>query len=71
MTQYSHGQGEVNSITKLDRRFYGVFGFIAIKGFYIWTSSSNPETFHVNRAIRWLYANNHPHSSIYSRFELC
>ena len=31
MSQYSHVQGEVNSITKLDRYFYGLFGFMAIK----------------------------------------
>ena len=31
MTQYSHVQGEVYSITKLDRHFYGLFGFMAIK----------------------------------------
>ena len=69
-SQCSHIQGEVNSITKLDRHFYGLFGFMAIKDSDIWLHSPNPETtFHIKRAIRWLHANNHLYSSFFSRFE--
>ena len=50
MSQYSHVQGEVNSITKLDRHFYGLFGFMTIKDSDIWIHSPNPETtFHIKR----------------------
>ena len=70
MSQYSHVQGKVNSIIKLDRHFYGLFGFMAIKDSEIWTHSPNPETtFCIQRAIRWLHANNHLNSSFLSRFE--
>ena len=31
MSQYHHLQGEVNAIKKLDRHFYGLFGFLAMK----------------------------------------
>ena len=31
ISQYHHTIGEVNSITKLDRHFHGMFGFLTIK----------------------------------------
>ena len=31
MTQYRHFQGEVNAITRLDKHYHGLFGFIAVK----------------------------------------
>ena len=31
MNQYRHLQGEVNAITKLDKHFHGLFGFLAVK----------------------------------------
>ena len=30
-TQYHHLQGEVNTITKLDKHYHGLFGFLAVK----------------------------------------
>ena len=34
MSQYQHLQGEVNALKKLDRHYYGLFGFMAIKDSY-------------------------------------
>jgi hypothetical protein len=31
MSRFSHVQGEVNSLGKLDRHYYGMFGFLASK----------------------------------------
>ena len=58
------------TITKLDRHFYGLFWFMAIKDSDVWLHSPNPETtFCIKRAIRWLHANNHLYSSFFSSFE--
>ena len=44
MSRISHAQGEVNSLGKLDRHYYGMFGFLASKdeGFLI--ESPSPES---------------------------
>ena len=31
MSRFSHVQGEINSIGKLDRHYYGMFGFVTSK----------------------------------------
>ena len=60
MTQYRHLQGEVNAITKLDRHYHGLFGFLAIKDGDIWEKSPSPvQSICIKRAIRWMHANNH------------
>ena len=60
MTQYRHLQGEVNAITKLDKHYHGLFGFLAVKDSDIWEKS--PSSLHIKRAVQWMYANNHLYS---------
>ena len=42
VSQYQHTIGEVNSITKLDRHFHGMFGFLAVKEDDINVYADNP-----------------------------
>ena len=44
MCQYHHVIGEVNSITKLDRHFHGMFGFLAVKEDDINVFADNPDS---------------------------
>ena len=70
MTQYRHLQGEVNAITKLDRHYHGLFGFLAIKDGDIWEKSPSPvQSIRIKRVIRWMHANNHLHSKFFSQYE--
>lgn len=66
MTQYCHFQGEVNAITKLDKHYHGLFGFLAVKDSDIWTMSPSPaSSLRIERAVRWMHANNHLYSTQY------
>ena len=40
-----HIQGEVNSGRKLDKHFYGLFGFLACKNESIYQHNPNPQSF--------------------------
>ena len=51
MTQYRHFQGEVNAITKLDKHYHGLFGFLAVKDSDIWTSPSPASSLRIKRAV--------------------
>ena len=54
MTQYRHLQGEVNAITKLDKHYNGLFGFLAIKDSDIWEKSPSPaSSLRIKKAVRW------------------
>ena len=67
MSRFSHVQGEVNSLGKLDRYYYGMFGFLASKDESIWIESPNPEsTLRIKDAFRWFHKNN----KLYSDFLL-
>jgi hypothetical protein len=66
MSQYQHLQGEVNAIKKLDRHYYGLFGFMATKDSDIFSNSPDPHSsLRIKRALRWFRANNHLYSSHY------
>ena len=67
MIQYRHLQGEVNAITKLDKHFHGLFGFLDSD---IWALSPSPvSSLHIKRAIQWMHANNHLCPSFFSQYE--
>ena len=70
MTQYRHLQGEVNAITKLDKHYHGLFGFLAIKDSDIWEKSPSPvSSLRIKRAVWWMHANNHLYSKFFSQYE--
>ena len=70
MSQYRHLQGEVNAITKLDKHFHGLFGFLAIKDSDIWEKSPSPlSSFRIKKAIKWMHINNHLYSKFFSQYE--
>ena len=70
MCQYRHVQGEVNAITKLDRHYHGLFGFLAVKDSDIWQRSPSPvSSLRIKKAIRWLHVNNHLYSKFFSQYE--
>ena len=70
MTQYRHLQGEINAITKLDKHYHGLFGFLAVKDSDIWEKSPSPaSSLRIKRAVRWMHANNHLYSKIFSQYE--
>ena len=52
-SRFSHVQGEVNSLGKLDCHYY-MFGFLASKDEGIWIESLNPESLlRIKCAFRW------------------
>ena len=70
VSQYQHTIGEVNSITKLDRHFHGLFGFLAVKEDDINVFADNPDSAHrIKRALSWYRSHNHLYSSFYSNYE--
>ena len=70
MTQYHHFQGEVNAITKLDKHYHGLFGFLVVKDSDIWERSPSPaSSLRIKRAVRWMHANNHLYSKFFSQYE--
>ena len=59
MSKFSRVQREIISLGKLDRRYYGVFGFLASKDEGIWIESPNPESsLRIKDALRWLRSKN-------------
>lgn len=70
MSQYDHVQGEINALAKLDRHYYGLFGFFALKDNDIWTHSPNPQSaLRIRNAIKWFHANNHLYSNFFAQYE--
>ena len=70
MSQYHHIQGEINAIKKLDRHFYALFGFMAVKDSDIFSQSPDPHSsLRIKNAIRWFRTNNHLYSSFFSHYE--
>ena len=66
MSRFSHVQGEVNSLGKLDRHYYGMFGFLASKDEGIWIESPNPESsLRIKDALRWFRSNNKLYSDFF------
>ena len=67
---WHHVQGEVNTTHKLDKHFYGMFGFLAVKDEDINVFCDNPESAtNIKRALTWLKLNNHLYKSFYSYYE--
>ena len=70
VSQYKHIQGEVNSVRKLDKHFYGLFGFLACKSVSIYEHSPNPQSsLRIHIAINWLLSNNHLYKRFFSEYE--
>ena len=66
----THLQGEVNAITKLDKHYHGLFGFLAVKDSDIWEKSPSPaSSLHIKRAVRWMHTNNHLYSKIFIQYD--
>ena len=61
---------EVNAIHKLDRHYYGIFGFLACKEEGIATSSDNPKaSLRIHKALKWFKNHNHLYGSFFSNYE--
>ena len=57
------------TITKLDRHFHGMFGFLAIKD-DINVYADNPDSAcRIKQALTWYRSHNHLYSSFYSNYE--
>ena len=70
VSQYQHILGEVNSITKLDRHFHGMFGFLAIKEDDINVFADNPDSVQrIKSALSWYRCHNHLYSSFFSNYD--
>ena len=70
VSQYQHILGEVNSITKLDRHFHGMFGFLAIKKDDINVFADNPDSAQrIKSALSWYRCHNHLYSSFFSNYD--
>ena len=70
MSQYHHLQGEINAIQKLDRHYYGLFGFLAVKDSDIFTKSPDPHSsLRIKRALRCFRDNNHLYSDFFAQYE--
>ena len=69
-SQWRRVQGEVNTTHKLDRHYYGIFGFLAVKDDDINVFSDNPDSSsRIKSALKWLKFNNHLYRSFYTEFE--
>ena len=69
-SQWKHIQGEVNAMHKLDRHYYGIFGFLARQEESIAAYSSNPESsLRIHRALKWLQSHNQLYESFFSKYE--
>ena len=55
---------------KLDRHYYGIFGFLACQEESIAAYSSNPESsLRIHRALKWLRNHNQLYESFFSKYE--
>ena len=68
--QWKHVQGEVNAMHKLDRHYYGLFGFLACKEKSIEASSSNPgSSLRIHRALKWFKDHNSLYQTFFANYE--
>ena len=68
--QASVSQYQVNSVTKLDRHFHGMFGFLAVKEDDINVYADNPDSAsRIKKALSWYRSHNHLYASFYSNYE--
>ena len=58
------------SIRKLDKHFYGLFGFLACKSESLYDHSPNPQSsLRIHRAINWLHSNNPLYNKFFTEYE--
>ena len=68
--QWRHIQGEVNTLHKLDKHYYGMFGFLLMNEKISANLSNNFRTYErIRVALQWLKKNNHLYSQFLARFE--
>ena len=69
-TQSRHVLGQVFMGHKLDRQYYGMFGFLAASEEDVKAHSKKPDSdIRILQALKWLKQNNHLYSDFYSNFE--
>ena len=70
MHQWRHIQGEVNALHKLDRHYYGMFGFLMINKEITETLTKYSDACErIRVALKWLKKNNHLYKQFLARFE--
>ena len=58
--KWRHMQGEINSLHKLDKHYYGMFGFMMMNEQVNEQLTQHPEASErVRKALSWLKGNNH------------
>ena len=68
--QWRHIQSEVNLLHKLDRHYYGLFGFLLINEDLNDKLAKNSEAYErIRLALHWLKRNNHLYQDFLARFE--
>ena len=68
--QWHHVQGEINSLQKLDKHYYGMFGFMLINEKISDQLTKYPEACErVRNALSWLKSNNHLYKLFLARYE--
>lgn len=68
---FHHMQGEINALHKLDKHYYGLFGFYAINEKALKTLQCNQDSaFPIHRALCWFGNNNHLYNSFLSNYEI-
>ena len=70
MHQWHHIQGEVNALHKLDKHYYGLFGFMLMNENLTSKLTKHSEAYErIRLALLWLKNNNHLYKSFLARFE--
>ena len=68
--QWCHMQGEINSLHKLDKHYYGLFGFMLLNEKISDELTKYPEACEqVRKALSWLKKNNHLYKKFLARYE--
>ena len=68
--QWRHIQGEVNALHKLDKHYYGLFGFMLMNEKVSVKLIKHPDACErVRKALSWLKQNNHLYQTFMARFE--
>ena len=70
MHQWRHIQGEINSLHKLDKHYYGLFGFMLMNEKVNDQLTKHPDAFErIRTALSWFKQNNHLYQTFLARFE--
>ena len=66
----THWQGEVGSLHKLDRHYYGLFGFLACREVGILQNAKKPDSaLRIHKALKWYHNHNHLYEKFFSTYE--